>query len=51
MYTSEDATLIFRLINELYYSKLSPEDARFLKHREELISFFSKTMNSKKKKN
>lgn len=38
----EDATLIFRLINELYYSKLSPEDARFLKHREELISFFSK---------
>lgn len=38
----EDATLIFRLINELYYSKFSPEDAKFLKSREELINFFSK---------
>lgn len=37
----EDATLIFKLINELYYSDLNLEDARFLKKKEELLNFFS----------
>lgn len=36
----EDATLIFRLINELYNTALNPEELRFLKTKEELISYF-----------
>ncbi len=39
----EDTTLIFRLINELYYPGFNPNDTRFLKTREELIGFFRKT--------
>ena len=38
----EDTSLIFRLINELYYPGFNPNDARFLKTREELIGFFRK---------
>ncbi len=36
----EDITLIFRLINELYYPGFNPDDTRFLKTREELTAFF-----------
>lgn len=38
----EDATLVFRLINELYYPGFNPNDTRFLKTREELTDFFRK---------
>lgn len=38
----EDTSLIFQLINELYYPGFNPSDARFLKTREELIGFFRK---------
>ena len=37
----EDATLIFKLINELYYSDLNLEDARFLKKKEGFNSFLT----------
>lgn len=37
----KDATLIFRLINELYDPSLNPEEARFLKTREELVTYFN----------
>lgn len=37
----EDVTLVFRLINELYYGNFNPQDARFLKTKEELLDFFS----------
>ena len=36
----EDITIVFRLINELYYEGFSPDETRFLKTREELIDFF-----------
>lgn len=38
----EDATLVFRLINELYYLGFNPNDTRFLKAKEELMNFFEK---------
>ena len=38
----EDATLVFRLINELYYPGFNPNDTRFLKAKEELMNFFEK---------
>lgn len=37
----EDITLVFRLINELYYGNFNPEDTRFLKTKAELLDFFS----------
>lgn len=40
-FKSEDVTLVFRLINELYYGNFNPQDARFLKTKEELLDFFS----------
>ncbi|MCI9024000.1 MAG: HTH domain-containing protein [Dorea sp.] len=36
----EDATLVFRLINELYYPGFNPNDTKFLKTRDELTAFF-----------
>lgn len=38
----EDITLIFRLINELYYPGFNPDDTRFLKTKKELTAFFEK---------
>lgn len=38
----EDITIVFRLINELYYEGFSPDETRFLKTREELIDFFQR---------
>ena len=36
-----DSTLVFKLLNELYYSSRNYEDAKFLKTKEELLNFFA----------
>ena len=35
----EDTTIIFRLINELYYAGFNPNDCRFMKKKNELMEF------------
>lgn len=39
----EDTTVIFRLINELYYSGFNPNECRFMKTKEELMKFLKLT--------
>jgi lichenan operon transcriptional antiterminator len=41
----EDATLIFHLINELYYNGYDLDDTRFLKTKEEIMNFFNQHLS------